>query len=245
MSISLIGEVVLISVSFLAQNLPRLLKCMWSWSNTVLFHDHWLVTQNGILLVISFHVLWSRVERATTPLSTSLSLIQRWQPSSAGSQIYSTAPPPPSWLPRRRLHATDQTVGHHRLPFIFNRFIVFFPSSSVGAILHTMAYGGETKPFDDPFINTADEVSECISDAALTSTMLVEVVPKFMRPLLKYLSSAQVFARTPLQWKELQARFLEDPFWNTQKSVVCFPLSLSLSLLTFSTYDLAYRLKAL
>ncbi|PPQ94401.1 hypothetical protein CVT25_002489 [Psilocybe cyanescens] len=90
---------------------------------------------------------------------------------------------------------------------------------SVGGTLHSIAYGGETKPFDDPFITTAEEVMECLSDAALASTMIVEVVP-FLTPILSYILPAVAFTRTRLQWKELASRFRDDPFWNTHKSIM-------------------------
>ncbi|KAH9477593.1 Cytochrome P450 monooxygenase 98 [Psilocybe cubensis] len=89
----------------------------------------------------------------------------------------------------------------------------------VGSTLHSIAYGGETESVGNQFIKIAEEVAECLSDAALISTMVADVMPS-LNPILPYIIPSVIFKRTALQWKELASRFRDDPFWNTQKSMV-------------------------
>lgn len=87
---------------------------------------------------------------------------------------------------------------------------------AVGGILHSATYGTETEPFNDSYINLAEEVSEHLSDSAIPTAVLLDSMP-YLLPIFSRILPGSVFKKTRLQWEELISRFRDDPFCNIQQ----------------------------
>ncbi|KDR72697.1 hypothetical protein GALMADRAFT_101857 [Galerina marginata CBS 339.88] len=147
------------------------------------------------------------------------------------SWLFVFMPYGPKWKERRRLfqrhfHPSNDEIHKGKEVHYARRLLLQIletPESymqhvrhSIGGILHSIAYGGETKPFNDPFVETAEEVSKYLSDGAVTATMIVEIVP-FLLPILPYILPAWPLRKSRKQLKELGSKFRDDPFDHVKR----------------------------
>ncbi|KAJ6570090.1 cytochrome P450 [Mycena vulgaris] len=79
-----------------------------------------------------------------------------------------------------------------------------------GGIMMTMAYGLDTLPHDDPYVNLAHITLRVLSHAAVPGRFLIDVIPA-----LKHVPSwfpGAAFKRKAAEWKELVQEMVDQPF---------------------------------
>ncbi|KAJ6553619.1 cytochrome P450 [Mycena vulgaris] len=79
-----------------------------------------------------------------------------------------------------------------------------------GGIMMTMAYGLDTLPHDDPYVNLAHITLHVLSHAAVPGRFLIDVIPA-----LKHVPSwfpGAAFKRKAAEWKELVQEMVDQPF---------------------------------
>lgn len=82
----------------------------------------------------------------------------------------------------------------------------------------SITYGITVKPYDDPYIETAEKALYGLVEAAVPGTFLVDSIP-----LLKYVPSwmpGAEFKRKAKRWRELAIKMVEAPFEVVMRNIV-------------------------
>ena len=90
-----------------------------------------------------------------------------------------------------------------------------------------MAYGIETKPIEDPFLDLAESAIKSLAKAASVGAFLVDLFP-ILKHVPEFVPGAG-FKRQIRIWRKLQEDFRERPYLASVEAMVCiFHLRLTL-----------------
>ncbi|KAJ7251370.1 cytochrome P450 [Mycena rebaudengoi] len=87
-----------------------------------------------------------------------------------------------------------------------------------GALIMSIAYGIETLPSNDPYMETAEAAIDALAQAAVPGRYLVDVIP-----VLKYVPAWFIgagFKRQAREWKKLTDKMAQLPFQTAKRLVV-------------------------
>ena len=82
-----------------------------------------------------------------------------------------------------------------------------------------MTYSINVRPFNDPYIKTAEEAMEAATELVIPGAFLVDIIP-----ILKYVPAwfpGAKFQRKAAMLREHSTRIRNTPFAATEKLIVC------------------------
>lgn len=191
------------------------------------FLNNGLRLQNGHVVHICSHAIWRRMERPSTNIRSILSSIQSRNPSTqrSSTRSYTTPSSPPRFS--RKVHGTYPTVSQFSFCcFVLSLLQIVFPSSRVfvinysftGGLLIQLAYGMNTMPANDPWIQLAEQAMLASASAAVPGKWLVDIFPS-LKHVPEWFPGAG-FKTQAKEWKDLWTKFRTKFFLAGEENIV-------------------------
>ena len=182
--------------------------------------------QDGLGMALVIYGVWRPLERTPTHVS----------------KVFSFKKYPALSAHTDRAHAESLTPSPRSTKWIFDyieavslcSFISpileqdhWLPLSAVSSTALSLAYGIETKPIEDPFLDLAESAIKSLAKAASVGAFLVDLFP-ILKHVPEFVPGAG-FKRQIRIWRKLQEDFRERPYLASVEAMVCiFHLRLTL-----------------
>lgn len=167
------------------------------------------------------------MERPSTNIRSILSSIQSRNPSTQRSSTRSYTTPSSPLRFSRKVHGTYPTVSQFSFYcFVFSYLQIVFPSSRVfvinysftGGLLIQLAYGMNTMPANDPWIQLAEQAMLASASAAVPGKWLVDIFPS-LKHVPEWFPGAG-FKTQAKEWKDLWTKFRTKFFLAGEENIV-------------------------